>query len=508
MNENHIYIAIDLKSFYASVECVERQLNPLDTHLVVADADRTEKTICLAVSPSLKAYGISGRARLFEVVERVKEINRERKSKAPKRQFTGSSYHAPELAEYPELELSYIIAPPRMAFYMKYSSIIYQTYLKYIAPEDIHVYSIDEVFMDVTRYLKIYKMSPKELASVILRDVLDSTGITAAAGIGPNLYLCKVAMDIVAKHVEPDTHGVRIAELDEISYRKLLWDHRPLTDFWRIGHGYQKKLEAKGIFTMGDIARCSLGKDRDYHNEDLLYNLFGVNAELLIDHAWGYEPVTMDFIKAYRPETNSISSGQVLKCPYDFEKGKLIAREMTDSLVLDLVEKKLVTDQMTLTVGYDTDNLTNAQIQKNYQGEVITDHYGRKVPKHAHGTANLNCQTSSAQIIIDAVTDLYNLIINPNLLIRRVIITANHVIDETKSMEAKHFEQIDLFTDYAALEKKRKEQNERIAKERKVQEAILSVKKKYGKNAILKGISLQEGATAIERNRQIGGHKA
>ena len=506
--EDHVYIAIDLKSFYASVECVERNLDSMKTNLVVADPSRTEKTICLAVSPAMKEYGIPGRPRLFEVVQRIRQVNAGRLCNAPGRRFAGASWDADELRADPALSVAYVTAPPRMALYMEYSTRIYDIYLKYIAPEDIHVYSIDEVFLDVTGYLDTYRLTPRELAKMMMQDVLQTTGIVAAAGIGTNLYLCKVAMDIVAKHVEPDTHGVRIAELDEISYRKLLWDHRPLTDFWRIGHGYQKKLEAKGIFTMGDIARCSLGKDRDYHNEDLLYNLFGVNAELLIDHAWGYEPVTMDFIKAYRPETNSISSGQVLKCPYDFEKGKLIAREMTDSLVLDLVEKKLVTDQMTLTVGYDTDNLTNAQIQKNYQGEVITDHYGRKVPKHAHGTANLNCQTSSAQIIIDAVADLYNRIINPNLLIRRVIITANHVIDETKSMEAKHFEQIDLFTDYAALEKKRKEQNERIAKERKVQEAILSVKKKYGKNAILKGISLQEGATAIERNRQIGGHKA
>lgn len=508
MNESHIYIAIDLKSFYASVECMERQLDPLTTHLVVADADRTEKTICLAVSPSLKAYGISGRSRLFEVVQRVKEVNRERRSKAPGRQFTRSSCYAAELAEHPELELAYITAPPRMALYLEYSSAIYHIYLKYIAPEDIHVYSIDEVFMDVTHYLKTYQMTPKELASKIIRDVLGSTGITAAAGIGTNLYLCKVAMDIMAKHVEPDEHGVRIAELDEMSYRRHLWNHRPLTDFWRIGHGYQKKLEAAGLFTMGDIARCSLGGDNDYHNEELLYTMFGVNAELLIDHAWGWEPATMDLIKAYKPETNSLSSGQVLQRPYDFAKGRLIVREMTDLLVLDLVEKKLVTDQMVLTIGYDVDNLTNAKIKSNYKGEVTTDRYGRKVPKHAHGTAGLNRQTSSTHIIVDAVMDLYDRIVNPNLLIRRVTVTADRLVDEAQAGEVSHFEQLDLFTDYEALERERAAEEEKLSKERRLQEAMLSVKKKYGKNAILKGMNLQEGATTIERNRQIGGHKA
>ena len=502
------YIAIDLKSFYASVECTERQLNPLTTNLVVADSQRTEKTICLAVSPSLKSYGIHGRARLFEVVQRVREVNLERKSKAPGRQFTGSSYSATELAAHPELELSYITAPPRMAFYLEYSTIIYNIYLKYIAPEDIHVYSIDEVFMDVTHYLKTYAMTPRELASRIIRDVLDSTGITATAGIGTNLYLCKVAMDIVAKHVEPDSHGVRIAQLDEMSYRRLLWDHRPLTDFWRVGHGYRKKLESAGLFTMGDIARCSVGSDRDYHNEELLYQMFGVNAELLIDHAWGWEPATIAQIKAYKPETNSVSSGQVLHCPYDAEKGKLIVREMTDLLVLDLVEKKLVTDQMVLTIGYDIDNLTNPEIRKNYKGQIVTDHYGRKVPKHAHGSANLKRQTSSTRIITDAVMELYDRIVDPGLLIRRVTIAANHLVDETQAAAKEQFEQLDLFTDYAALERERKEEEERLSRERKLQEAMLSIKKKFGKNAILKGMNLQEGATAMERNHQIGGHKA
>lgn len=504
----HTYIAIDLKSFYASVECVTRHLDPLATHLVVADAQRTEKTICLAVSPSLKAYGIPGRARLFQVVQRVQEINAERRKNAPCRQFAGSSCHAPELAERPELKLEYITAPPRMALYMEYSTAIYNTYLKYAAPEDIHVYSIDEVFIDVTHYLGTYKMSARELASAIILDVLDTTGITAAAGIGSNLYLCKVAMDIVAKHVKLDENGVCIAELDEISYRRLLWNHRPLTDFWRVGHGYQKKLEAVGLFTMGDIARCSLGGAGDYHNEELLYSLFGVNAELLIDHAWGWEPVTMDLIKAYMPETSSVSSGQVLQSPYDFHMGKLVVREMADSLALELVEKRLVTDQMVLTVGYDIDNLTDPDIKHNYHGDITTDHYGRKVPKHSHGTIRLRRQTSSAQIITDAVMELYDQIVRPELLIRRVNVAAGHLADETLATSEKAFEQLDLFTDYAALEKEKAEEETKLSKERKLQEAMVSIKKKYGKNAILKGTNLQKGSTAMERNRQIGGHKA
>lgn len=505
---SHIYCAIDLKSFYASVECVERQLDPLATNLVVADASRTEKTICLAVSPSLKAYGISGRARLFEVVQTVKEVNRERRYKAPKQQFVGSSYLSTELSQHPELELAYIIAPPRMAFYLEYSTIIYKIYLQYVAPEDIHIYSIDEVFMDVTHYLAIYKLTPKELVSKIIQEVLDKTGITATAGIGTNLYLCKVAMDIVAKHIQPDEHGVRIAELDEISYRRLLWNHRPLTDFWRVGHGYQKKLEDVGIFTMGDIACCSLGNDHEYYNEDLLYNMFGINAELLIDHAWGWEPVTLDLVKSYKPETNSISSGQVLQCPYSAKKGKLIVQEMTDLLVLELVEKKMVTDQIILTIGYDIENLTDVKIGDNYKGEVTVDHYGRKVPKHAHGTENLKCQTSSTKIIMTAMMGLYDRIVNPNLLIRRVTVSANHLTDERENRIEEKFEQLDMFTDYATLEKERKEQAEQLAKERRLQEAMLSVKKKYGKNAILKGMNLLEGATTMDRNRQIGGHKA
>lgn len=510
MENDHIYIAIDLKSFYASVECVERQLDPMNTNLVVADASRTEKTICLAVSPSLKAFGISGRARLFEVVQIVKEVNTLRKSKAPNHQFSGESCLAGELQEHPEFSLSYIIAPPRMAHYMEYSTRIYQIYLKYIAPEDLHVYSIDEVFMDVTAYLKTYTLSPKELAAKIIQDVLDQTGITATAGIGTNLYLCKVAMDIVAKHVAPDTNGVRIAELDEMKYRELLWDHRPITDFWRVGRGYARKLAEHGMFTMGDVARCSTGDDRNYYNEDLLYKLFGVNAELLIDHAWGWEPTTIELIKQYKPETNSLCSGQVLQCPYNSAKAKLVVREMTDLLVLDLVEKHLVTDQLTLTIGYDIENLTNPEIASRYKGEVKTDRYGRKVPKHAHGTSNLNEPSSSTKQIIDAVMELYDRIIDRNLLVRRITVAANRLTDEAAAGARKQedFVQMDLFTDYEELEKQKQENEAKMKKERALQEAILSVKKKFGKNAILKGMNLEEGATGTQRNNQIGGHRA
>lgn len=506
--ENRTYIAIDLKSFYASVECKERQLDPLTTNLVVADSSRTEKTICLAVSPALKAYGISGRARLFEVVQKVKEVNIGRQRSAPERRFTGESYDAQELKKHPELALSYIVAPPRMAHYMEYSTRIYDIYLKYVAPEDMHVYSIDEVFMDVTQYLGTYQMTARELAAKIVQHVLEETGITATAGIGTNLYLAKVAMDIEAKHVAPDQNGVRIAELDEMSYRRLLWSHRPLTDFWRVGRGYQKKLEAVGLYTMGDIARCSLGGANEYYNEELLYKLFGVNAELLIDHAWGYEPTTIDLIKAYKPSVNSLGSGQVLQCPYEYEKGKLIVREMTDLLVLDLVEKRLVTDQIVLTVGYDIENLSDPKISKNYKGEITVDHYGRKVPKHAHGTVNLDRQTSSTKIIIDAVMGLYERIVNPDLLVRRINIAANRLVDERSVAQADSYEQLDLFTDYQALQKEREAENEALSKERKLQEAMLAVKKKYGKNAMLKGMNLQEGAMTRERNNQIGGHKA
>lgn len=508
MAQNRTYIAIDLKSFYASVECVERGLNPLTTNLVVADAARSEKTICLAVSPSLKAQGISGRARLFEVVQRVKEINAVRQQSAPERRFVGASYDAEELNRDSALAVDYIAAPPRMACYMEYSARIYKVYLDYVAPEDIHVYSIDEVFMDVTAYLKTYDLSPQELARKMIKDVFRLTGITATAGIGSNLYLCKVAMDIVAKHVEPDEDGMRIAELNEMSYRRLLWSHRPLTDFWRVGRGYAKKLEANGMFTMGDVARCSLGGPKDFLNEGLLYKLFGINAELLIDHAWGWEPCTMADIKAYKPSANSVGSGQVLHCPYTAEKGRLIVREMADLLALDLVDKGLVTDQIVLTVGYDIENLTDSKRANAYAGEVTTDHYGRKVPKHAHGTANLGRRTSSAVRIIDAVMELYDRIIDSNLLVRRVYLTANHVIKEDILAQETTVEQLDLFTDYAAEEKKREEERAALDRERRRQEAVLDIKKKYGKNAILKGMNLEEGATTVDRNRQIGGHKA
>ena len=508
MAANRTYIAIDLKSFYASVECVERGLNPLTTNLVVADKSRTEKTICLAVSPPLKAHGISGRARLFEVVQRVKEVNALRRRQAPGHKFTGKSAQAEELRESPELELDYIVAPPRMAYYLEYSTKIYQIYLKYLAPEDIHVYSIDEIMCDVTDYLNTYGMTAKELVSKIIRDIYDTMGMTATAGIGTNLYLCKVAMDILAKHVEPDYNGVRIAELNEISYRRLLWTHQPITDFWRVGQGYAKKLLSHGIYNMGDVARCSIGKETDYYNEELLYRLFGVNAELLIDHAWGWEPCTIAQVKAYKPESNSIGSGQVLHCPYDFQQTRLIIKEMTDLLALDLVDKHLVTDQLVLTVGYDIGNLENGNKKKQYQGEITVDRYGRKVPKHAHGTANLKNRTSSSIEMIEMILELYDKIVNPDLFVRRVYITANHVVDESLAEEKASFEQLDLFTDYSHLEEEQQKRKEKLEREKKLQHAALDIKKKFGKNALLKGMNLEEGATAIERNSQIGGHKA
>ena len=505
---DHVYVAIDLKSFYASVECVERHLNPLTTNLVVADVSRTEKTICLAVSPSLKAYGIPGRARLFQVVQKVREVNHGRRGRAPGRKLTGASFDALELEADDALELSYISAPPRMALYMEYSTRIYEIYLKYIAPEDIHVYSIDEVFLDVTHYLSTYEMSPRELAMTMIRDVLKQTGITATAGIGTNLYLCKIAMDIGAKHIEPDENGVRIAQLDEMSYRRLLWEHQPITDFWRVGAGYARKLEAEGLYTMGDVARCSLGGDSDYYNEDLLYRLFGINAELLIDHAWGWEPCTMADIKAYRPESTSLGSGQVLQCPYDFQKTRLVVAEMVDLLVLDLVEQGMMTNQMVLTVGYDIENLRGNQRKKGYRGEVTQDRYGRQIPKHAHGTVNLKKYSSSTKVIMEAVLALYDRIVNEKLLVRRVNISAGHLKQEGEVREEEIFEQMDLFTDYDALRQQEEEEKKTLEKERNIQEAMLDIKKKYGKNAILRGMNLQEGATAREKNNRIGGHKA
>lgn len=507
---SNVYIAIDLKSFYASVECIERNLDPLTTNLVVADRSRTEKTICLAVSPSLKAYGISGRARLFEVNQRLKEINAARLLNAPGRAFAGASYDAVELNRSPELSVSYITATPRMAYYMKYSNRIYEIYLNYIAPEDMHVYSIDEVFIEATHYLKTYGLTARQLAMKMMQDVLKTTGITAAAGIGTNLYLSKIAMDIVAKHVTPNQNGVRIAELDERSYRKLLWEHRPLTDFWRIGRGYARKLEANGLYTMGDIARCSLGKKQEYHNEELLYRLFGVNAELLIDHAWGWEPCTMADIKAYQPQSNCIVSGQVLQSPYVWEKARLVVREMADQLALELVEKGCVTDQIVLTVGYDIGNLTDPGRKKRYKGPVKTDRYGRKVPEHAHGTANLKESSSSSKKITDLVLELYDQIVEQDLLVKRVTIAANHVMDEslTEQQRSETCEQLSLFSDYGAECRQQEEDKEALRQEKQMQQAILDIKKKFGKNAVFKGMNLEEGATGKERNEQIGGHKA
>ena len=493
------YICCDLKSFYASVECVERGLDPMTTNLVVADKRRTEKTICLAVSPSLKAYGISGRARLFEVVQRVAEVNARRKWDAPGRQLTGASWHDPEVRSDPSLALDYIVAPPRMAHYIDWSTKIYSVYLKYIAPEDIFPYSIDEVFMDVTNYLDACRMTARELTRTILLDVLRTTGITAAAGMGPNLYLAKVAMDIVAKHVPADEYGVRIAQLDELSYRRTLWDHRPLTDFWRVGRGYAAKLEANGLTTMGDVARCSLD------NEELLYKLFGVNAEILIDHAWGWEPCTIADVKDYKPENKSIVSGQVLQSPYNFDKARLVVREMADALALDLVDKGLVTNQIVLTVGYDRENLDDPRRRQSYRGPVTTDRYGRSIPKHAVGTENFP-YTASAHDLLRAVTALYDRIVDKNLLIRRLSLSANKLLDEASAPRGSEGEQLDLFTDYAEKEQRAQADQAARARERKLQEAMLGIKKRYGKNAILKGMNLEEGATARERNQTIGGH--
>ena len=500
------YICCDLKSFYASVECVERGLDPMPTNLVVADKRRTEKTICLAVSPSLKAYGISGRARLFEVVQRVAEVNAKRKWDAPGHQLTGSSWHDPDVRNDPSLALDYIVAPPRMAHYIDWSTKIYSVYLKYIAPEDIFPYSIDEVFMDITNYLDTYRMTARELTRTIILDILKTTGITAAAGMGTNLYLAKIAMDIVAKHVQADKDGVRIARLNEMTYRRLLWDHRPLTDFWRVGRGYAERLEAHGLYTMGDVARCSIGKPGEYHNEELLYKLFGVNAEILIDHAWGWEPCTIADAKAYKPENKSIVSGQVLQCPYDFYKARLVVREMADALALDLVDKGLVTNQLVLTVGYDRENLDDPSRRQSYHGPVTTDRYGRKIPKHATGTENFP-YTSSANDLLRAVTALYDRIVDPNLLIRRLSISANKLLPEADAPK-EEAEQLDLFTDYAAKEQREQADEAAHARERKIQEAMLGIKKKFGKNAILKGMNLEEGATAKERNQTIGGHHA
>ena len=508
------YIAIDLKSFYASVECRERGLDPLTTNLVVADRSRTEKTICLAVSPSLKAYGISGRARLFEVVSKVRDINRGRLSRAPGGAFTGKSYLDAELKSNPALELDYIAAPPRMAYYIEYSALIYNIYLKYFSDEDIVVYSIDEVFIDVTSYLNTYNMTAGELAMTVIQDVLKTTGITATAGIGENLYLCKIAMDVMAKHIKPDKDGVRIAELTERSYREKLWSHTPITDFWRVGKGYARKLAQNGMYTMGDVARCSIGGKDDWYNEELLYKLFGVNAELLIDHAWGWEPCTIKDIKSYKPAAKSIGSGQVLHEPYTFEMAMIVLKEMTESLVLDMVDKGYVTNQIVLTVSYDIENLTDSVRRAFYKGEIITDAYGRKIPKHAHGTENFGELTSSTSIIMDGMISLYKRITDEKLLIRKLSISVNNLVDEKNAKPKNEFKQMSLFDDYMLNESENNNKKdtvkdkETIEKEKKMQRLMIDVKKKFGKNAILKGMSLQEGATAKDRNNQIGGHKA
>ena len=523
--KERIYIAIDLKSFYASVECRERRRDPMTTNLVVADSERTDKTICLAVSPSLKACGIFGRARLFEVVSKVREVNAQRLARAGIRSFRGSSDDARQLEEHPDLMLDYITAPPRMALYVDYSTRIYRIYLRYIAPEDIHVYSIDEVFIDATAYLKTYGMTARELAMKMIGDILAETGITATVGIGTNMYLAKIAMDIDAKHMPADADGVRISELDEMSYRRRLWTHEPITDFWRVGRGIAKKLHHVGLYTMGDIARCSLGSPGDYYNEDLLYQMLGVNAELLIDHAWGYEPCTIADVHAYKPKTNSLSSGQVLQEPYTAEKARIIVREMTELMALDLVDKGLTTDQMVLTVNYDIEKLTDPQRRKNYRGEIKRDWYGRLAPKPAHGTASLPERTSAGSVICRAVMELYDRIIDPDLLVRRITIescrlkpavtaqseTVSAVNNRTAASHPpaiEEGEQMDLFTDYEAREAEAQKHQEELEKERQMQEAMLAIKKKFGKNAILTGTNLEEGATTRERNRQSGGHKA
>ena len=541
------YISIDLKSFYASVECMERGLDPLNTNLVVADASRTQKTICLAVSPSLKAYGIPGRARLFEVEQKVKEANARRQTRAPKNILDGKSVFATELNENPCLAIDYIAAKPRMALYMSKSTQIYDVYLRYIAPEDIYAYSVDEVFIDASGYLKTYGLNAHDFARLLVREVFKETGITATAGIGPNLYLCKIAMDIGAKHTEADADGVRIAELDEFSYRRLLWDHRPITDFWRVGRGYAKKLAKKSIFTMGDIARCSLGTSSDYYNEDLLYKMFGVNAELLIDHAWGYEPCTLAEVKSYRPQRKSLVSGQVLQNAYTYEKTRIVVREMMELLALDLVDKGLLTNQIVLTVGYDIENLSDPERRKAYKGEITVDGYGREVPKHAHGTGNLPFSTASTKLTTDCVLEVFDRVVDESLLTRRISITVNNLVLESEykresEVASAEPEQISMFdmlaggddsqapervsskeaTAYSEQDKPNStmvaesilgstgndNDEDALEKEKQVQEAMLKIKKRFGKNAILKGTNLQEGATAKERNAQIGGHKA
>ncbi len=503
-NGTRWYIAIDLKSFYASVECAELGLDPLDTNLVVADSSRTSKTICLAVSPSLKELGISGRARLFEAIRGVEDENKRRQGRNGGKTFEGKSYSKAELLLYPEYELDYIVAKPRMALYMEKSRQIFDIYLEFVSAEDMHVYSVDEVFIDVTSYLRTFHTTPEQMARDMVQRVYERTHITATAGIGTNLYLAKIAMDIEAKHAEPDANGARMAILDERSYRERLWNHRPITDFWRVGRGYAKRLAEVGLYTMGDVARCSIGSDSDYYNEDLLYKLFGINAELLIDHAWGWEPCTIAEIKKYRPETNSISSGQVLSRPYEFLQARVIVQEMTEAVAYDLLDKGLVTDQIVLTIGYDVDNLLDKQRKAAYHGPITTDYYGRQVPKHAHGTTNLPQSTNLASLLLEYTVDLYDSIVDTSLLVRRITVVANHVLPAEQAKDTQQYEQLDLFTDYEQVEHDRQSQ----AKEERLQAAMLSIKKRYGKNAVLRGTSYQDGATARDRNSQIGGHKA
>ena len=498
---DRVYAAIDLKSFFASVECRKRNLNPLTTNLVVADNTRTEKTICLAISPSMKAYGLPGRARLFEVMQKVKNVNNGRRMLAHNKTFSGKSYNDIELKKDKNLELDYIIAPPHMASYMEYSTKIYNIYLKYISSEDIFPYSIDEVFCDLTSYINTYKLSPRELVTKIIKDIYDTTGITATAGIGTNLFLCKVAMDIVAKHVEPNSYGVRIAELDERSFREKLWNHKPITDFWRVGKGYAKRLEKYRMFTMGDVARCSV------ENEELLYKIFGVNAELLIDHSWGWECATIKSVKECKPENRSLCSGQVLHCPYDYDQTKLIIKEMADEITLDMVEKHFVTDMLVLTIEYDIENLKNAKYSKFYNGEIKEDRYGRRVPKPAHGTFRLENKTFSTRIISNGFVQLFDRIINKNLLVRKIYLTVGNLTDENELKKVEKYEQVNLFTNYGELAKKEEEERIKLEKEHKIQSAIIGIKNKYGKNAIIKGMDLEESVTTIQRNGQIGGHQ-
>ena len=504
---NRIYAAIDLKSFYASVECRERGLDPLNTHLVVADESRTEKTICLAVTPSLKKLGIPGRARLFEVNEQVRLMNASRLLKAPEQRFSGTSCFADELERNKSLRLDFLIAPPRMALYINYSHKVVDIYSRFVSPEDIHVYSVDEVFMDITGYPEMYGMTARQLVEKMILCVLNETGITATAGIGTNLYLSKIAMDITAKRMQPDENGVRIAELDEMIYRKTLWTHRPITDFWRIGKGYAEKLAANGMYTMGDVARCALGDKRNRWNAELLYRLFGVNAELLIDHAFGKEECTIRDIRSYKPESSSLSNGQVLSCPYTFEKGRVIVQEMTDQLALALVEKEKVTDQIVLTVGYDPSGLLTDEMMAKSTANTEVDRYGRKVPRTAHGSVNLPFFTSSGEMMLCAVLEAYDRIVDPRFPVRRMYVVANHLQAATEEM-LPSVQQTDLFTDCEIYEKERAKKEEALQKERKRQQAVLSIRRRFGDQAILKGINFEEGATGRERMKQIGGHRA